>query len=270
MAKRRQKLVTATPGMKTPRIYRTEALIIKHFDYGEADRILTLYTPRLGKISAIAKGVRRPKSRMGGHLDLFTRSVLLLAQGRNLDIVTQAQALHYFTILHNDLLRSGYAHYIAELLDAFTPERLPNEALYRATLLALHRLGGRGAVNGVRPIWVVRAFEMRLLSLSGYQPQLHRCLSCGEAIMPQTNRFSVTLGGTLCPNCGPIDAAAPDISVPALKVLRNLQTNEEAVLGLQSVDDTVAHEVERCMHEYIEYRLEKRPKSIAVLEKLRG
>lgn len=248
--------------MRQPRRYTTEAIVIRHLDYGEADRILTLWTPGLGKIHAIVKGVRRPRSKSGGHLDLFTRGNLLLAQGRNLDLVTQAESLEYFTGLRLNLMRAGYAHYVCELLDAFVPDRQPNHALYRTHLTTLRRLEAGGSLLDVR------SFEMTLLDLSGYRPQLHTCLGCGVEIRPATNHFSVALGGVLCPDCQAEDSGAKPISVPALKLLRHLQTDPTRIVGLQSVDDRVTREVEHSLHEYIAYRLERKPKSLAVLEAL--
>jgi DNA repair protein RecO (recombination protein O) len=105
--------------MRRERLYRTEAIVIKRSDFFEADRLLTLYTPKLGKIRAIAKGVRKPTSRKSGHVELFTHSQLLIAKGRNLDIVTQAETVHAFRSLREDLLRTTYAFYGAELLDLF-------------------------------------------------------------------------------------------------------------------------------------------------------
>src|SRR5579864_2914277 len=97
--------------MRESRVYRTEAIVLKGYDYGEADRILTLLTPHLGKLSAIAKGVRRTKSRMSGHVDLFTRSSLLIARGRQLDIITQADTLENFRPVRSDLWRSSPRHF---------------------------------------------------------------------------------------------------------------------------------------------------------------
>src|SRR6266516_3377843 len=109
--------------MKAPRVYRTEAVVLKGYDYGEADRILTLLTPEHGKVRAIAKGVRRTKSRKAGHLDLFTRSNLLLAHGRELDVLTQAEALETFRPVRENLWLSTCAHYVSELVDSLTAEQ---------------------------------------------------------------------------------------------------------------------------------------------------
>ena len=248
--------------MSLPRRYTTEALVLRHMDYGEADRILTLYTLAQGKVHAIAKGIRRSRSRSSGHLDLFTRSTVLIARGRNLDIVSQAQSLEHFSGLRTDLVASGYAHYAAELLDSFAPDHLPNRELYALQLSTLRMLD-----SGASPIQV-RAFELVLLDISGYRPQLHACLSCGKPVVPEANQFSVAMGGILCADCRGQDPQAKDISVAALKLLRNLQTHPDKVIRLQSMERNVGREIERRLHEYIAYRLEKRLKSIDVLARI--
>jgi DNA repair protein RecO (recombination protein O) len=249
--------------MNQPRVYRTEAVVLKGYDYGEADRILTLYTPHQGKLRTIVKGVRRTKSRKAGHLDLFTRSNLLVARGRQLDIITQAETIEHFTAMRTDLRRSSQAHYVAELVDSFTAEGLANYPLYALMVQTLRRLASEQQLG-----LVVRSFELQLLGLTGYRPQLFRCLACDAEVRPQTNRFSSKMGGVLCPDCASADTAAPAISVNALKVLRNLQKNEASLLQIPELGDSVQSEVEKRMQEYIIYRLESRPRSLGVLERL--
>jgi DNA repair protein RecO (recombination protein O) len=251
--------------MRDARVYRTEAIVLKGYDYGEADRILTLLTPNAGKLRAIAKGVRRTKSRMSGHVDLFTRSTLLIARGRQLDIVTQAETLENFGPVRADLWRSSVCHYVAELADDFSAENLANYPLYALVVETLRRLSIASDVQ-----LVTRAFEMRMLAATGYRPQLHRCLQCDSVIEPQPNRFSWKMGGVLCPECSHADAAAAVISIPALKLMRNLQTNEAALMQLAGISPDIHREVERRLQEYITYRLESRPRSIAFLERLRA
>lgn len=250
--------------MTTPRIYRTEAIVLKSYDYGEADRILTLYTAQSGKLRAIAKGVRRTKSRKAGHVDLLTRTNLLVARGRNLDIITQAETIEHFRPMRDDLWRLSHGHYIAELLDGFSVEDLANYPIYALSVATLRRLAAAPDVD-----LVTRSFELQLLSLSGYRPQLHRCLGCDSAIEPVANVFSSKLGGVLCPACSSQDSAAPSISVPALKAMRNLQTNEAAMLTIGTLDVGVQGEIERRLQEYITYRLEARPRSAGFLDRLR-
>lgn len=248
-----------------PRTYRAEAVVLKGFDVGEADRILTLVTPTHGKVRAVAKGVRKTRSHMGGHVDLFMRCSLLLAHGRQLDIVTQAETLDTYGPLRTDLWRSSLAHYVAELVERFSVDEAPNAPMYALTTQTLAALAAED-----NPVMVVRAFEVRLLGIAGYRPQLYRCLHCESAIAPGANRFSVKLGGVLCPLCHCADGGAIGISNDALKLFRNLQTNEAAVLRLKSIPSGVAAELEQVLQAYLIYRLESRPRSIAVLHRLQA
>ncbi|MGI8825541.1 MAG: DNA repair protein RecO [Chloroflexota bacterium] len=247
-----------------PRVYRSEAVVLKARDYGEADRILTLYTPHAGKVHAIAKGVRRTKSRMAGHVDLFTRSTLLIAHGRQLDIITQADTVDNFREIRQSLERTSYCAYVAELIDGFSAEQLANYPLYALLVSTFRRLTITNNLDMV--VW---AFQINLLGVTGYRPQLHRCLSCDTLIEPRNNTFSAKLGGILCPACGTSDAGADIIDASALKVLRNLQTNEAAMLLVPTVPRHVVREIERHLHEYLQYRLESRPKSLNFLNRLR-
>ncbi|MGH2514803.1 MAG: DNA repair protein RecO, partial [Ktedonobacterales bacterium] len=113
------------------RVYSSEAIVLRRTDFGEADRILTLFTPSFGKVRAIAKGARRTTSRLAGHLEPFTRTQLLLATGRELDIVTQAEARERLDALREDLWHATGAWYIAELVDRFLEDADPHPRLYR-------------------------------------------------------------------------------------------------------------------------------------------
>src|SRR5215831_1935277 len=117
--------------MAHPRVYATEAVILRRIDFGEADRILTLFTPTYGKVRAVAKGVRRTTSRLAGHLEPFTRTQLLLATGRDLDIVTQAEARERLDALRDDVWHATGAWYVAELVDRFLEDADPHPRLYR-------------------------------------------------------------------------------------------------------------------------------------------
>ncbi|MBI3972353.1 MAG: DNA repair protein RecO [Chloroflexi bacterium] len=134
--------------MAVPRVYRTEAIVLRRQDFGEADRVLTLYSPRLGKFRAVAKGVRRPRSRLGGHVELFTHVNLLVAQGRNLDIVTQAETVRPYCRIRDDLWKTAYACYAAELVDRFIEERLENAPVFDLLQRALVYLDELGAGAG--------------------------------------------------------------------------------------------------------------------------
>lgn len=110
--------------------YKTSGIIIKKLNFGEADRILTIYTQRHGKIKAIAKGVRRSLSRKGGNLNLFNLVSLFLAEGKNLDIITEVELINSFERLRNDLKHLSSAFYLCELIEEFTRENQASAGIY--------------------------------------------------------------------------------------------------------------------------------------------
>lgn len=250
------------------RLYRVEAIVLKRTDHGEADRLLTLLTPDLGKMRAIAKGVRKPSSRKSGHVELFTHCALMLARGKANDVVTQADTIDSFIELRDNLDRVGYAYYIAELVDRFSEEATENRALYD---LFLNTLGWLG-IASTDPVLLARFFELRLLQFVGYRPQLFECIHCGKAVEPTENYFSAEAGGVIDPDCMQVQHHARDaqkISLSALKVLRYLQTRDwETVRGLRLTPDVMT-EVEALLQKYIVYHLERSLKSVDFLRELR-
>ncbi len=165
------------------RTYRTQAVILRRRDYADADRILTVYTPRLGKVELIAKGIRKTTSRKAGHLELFSHASLLVAQARTWDIVTEATTVESFLHLRADLDRIGWAGYACELVDAFGSAEDESEQLWEMLLFALRVLDSGEAQIDLFLRW----FELHLLSLVGFQPELFSCLACGDELQAVTN-----------------------------------------------------------------------------------
>lgn len=250
--------------MTTPRVYKTEAIVLKRTNVGEADKILTLYTPHLGRLSVAARGVRRPKSKLGGHLELFTHVSLMLARGRTLDTVSQAETVSSFLPLREDLWRSGMAYYVVELVHQFTPEHVEDYPLYRLLLDTLRQL-----CHTEEGELVLRYFELNLLKDIGYRPELHRCVDCGVELTPTANYFSATAGGVLCPQCRAVDSLTRPVSVNALKVMRFLLESDFATAVRLKLDDDLSAEVEGVMRQYIRYLLEREMKTVAWLDSLR-
>ncbi len=247
-----------------PRVYRTKGVVLKRIDLGEADKILILYTSSAGKLRAVAKGVRRPGSRLGGHVDDLAYADMLLARGRDLDVVTQSQTLETFRRMREELKRTSLAYYVSELVDSFTEERIENRPLFDLLVATLGLLAEQDDLSTV-----VRFFELHLLELVGYRPELSRCLSCRGEIRPETNYFDALRGGVLCPACGHHDVAAAALSLNGLKVLRHLQRLESSPEGGLRLDGSTRREVESAMRSYIEQLLERSLKSTAFLDRLR-
>src|SRR5438270_4715588 len=130
--------------MPRSRLYRTAAVILKRMDLGEADRIVTLFSRDEGKIRAVAKGVRRTTSRSAGHLEPFTLSDLLLAVGRELDVISQADTLESFRAVREDLNLASHAYYLAEVVDLLTEDRQENRAVFDTLVQSLRDLSQTG------------------------------------------------------------------------------------------------------------------------------
>jgi DNA repair protein RecO (recombination protein O) len=246
------------------RVYRTEAIVLKRSDFGEADRLLTFFTPYMGKLRAVAKGARKPGSRKAGHLELFSHTRLLLAQGRNLDIITQAETVEPHLPLREDLLRATYAYYVAELVDRFLGDEDENRPVFDLLLAAFSWLGRADDLA-----LAARFFELRLLTLVGYRPQLFQCVNCQTQIQPVINFFHPGEGGVLCPRCGEGRPETTALSLNALKVLRFLQTRDYDTCRLLHVRSPLHAELETVMLRYVTYLLERDLKSVDFLHHLR-
>lgn len=247
-----------------PRVYRTRGVVLRRIDLGEADKILTLYTANLGKLRAVAKGVRRPGSRLGGHLDDLSYADMLLAKGRDLDVITQSQTISSFRGMRDDLRRTTLGYYVAELVDGFTEERIENRPLFD---LLVHTLELLSEAKDLATS--VRFFELHLLDTVGYRPELARCLGCGKEILPEPNYFTAAGGGVLCPTCGRHDPSASPLSLDGLKVLRYLQRLPVSPPGGIRLDAATRRETESTMRSYLEHLLERSLRSTAFLDRLR-
>ena len=250
--------------MARDRTYRTEAIVLRRIDFSESDRLLTLYSREKGKVRAIAKGARKPQTRKSGHVELFMRTRFLIARGRNLDIITQAEMVEAYPELRDDLVRTTYASYAVELLDRFTPDEDKNLQLYDLLADALRWLAGTDKL-----LLVARFYELRLLNLAGYRPQLFQCVSCGERVEEQDQYFSAELGGLLCPGCEDADKRAQPISAAAVKVLRYLQTRPWDTVHKLRLRRDLHAELEAIMYYYLTYLLERNLKSADFLNRLR-
>lgn len=244
------------------RVYRTEGVVIRRSDFGEADRMLTLITPQ-GKRRVIAKGARKTTSRLAGHIELFTHATLLLAVGRTLDIVTQSVIRHSFDQLRGDLRRIGAAYYAAELIDRLIEEEDENRAAFDLLVATLSALDTTQA-----PDLALRWYELRLLGLLGYRPQLYHCANCQEQLTEESSHFSPVAGGALCPRCAPADRTALPMQLAAFKLLRFLQSQPAEAIERLTISPATRAEAEKLLRAYIRRILERDLKSVAFLEEI--
>jgi DNA repair protein RecO (recombination protein O) len=262
--------------LATSRNYQTQGIILKQTRLGESDKIVTIYTPEFGKVKAIAKGACHPKSKLGGNVEPLTHSLMLLAKGRNLDIITQSQTIDGFLALKSDLWRMACSLYLLELVDASTVEGGENRALFDLLLDILHQLSEPDANESA-----LRYFELHLLHHLGYRPQLRRCINCDSPLNPEVNFFSPSKGGLLCPRCNseenrrydqtgtmPRKVSLP-VSVEALKVLRLWQSCDYPTAMRVRVKPELSRELEQVLCDYIRCILQRELKSLTWLKGLR-
>ena len=248
------------------RSFRVSAVVLRHKDWGEADQMLTLYTRELGKVRAVAKGARKVTSRKAGHLQPFTQVTLQLARGRDLLIVTQAETVNAFLSLGADLMKTGYASYVIELLDRFTyDDDGGHPGTFKLLIETLDRLEKEGDA------WVaVRYYEMRLLDYVGFRPQLFECANCGAEILPEDQFFSFSAGGVICPRCGIGLPNLNKIAVEILKYLRHFQRSAYRDASRANPAPEVKRETETLMQGYFTYLLERQLNTPGFIKRVRS
>jgi len=280
-------------------LYKTEAVVLDRKDFGEADRLLTLYTPGLGKVRAIAKGARRTTSRLSGHIELFTHTYLFLASGRNLDIITQSQLIHSHERLREDLWRAALGFHVLELVNHFSEERLENPGLWEALLGVLRRLdGGESSVvsrqssvgyelavaeskaeyitdncrlttDDFTAELAVRFFEAELLDHTGYRPELRCCTLCREWLQPVENYFHAPSGGMLCPHCASGHSGLLPLAVESVKVLRLLQDGDYGLASRLRLVGGTLREMETTMRRHLSHVLERDLRAAHLVDEIR-
>ena len=252
--------------MPIKRLWSTDAIVLSRFDLGEADRVLTLITPHDGKLKAIAKGVRRPTSRLGGSVEPFAELRLQLAHGRTFDVVTQVSVGHAWLALRASLESTAPAWYLAELADRSLEERHAAEPIYLLLKRAYELLDA-----GMDPGRVARWFEMRLTDELGMRPEVDRCVECDRMLEPgDTFRWVPPLGGVLCQREPGPPADRAGLSLDALKLLKAYQRLDIAAIAALRVPVLTEREVEAAMRDFVRISLERDARSLPFLDLVRA
>lgn len=242
------------------RLFRTEAIVLGRLDYGEADRILVVFTPAMGKLDVIAKGARKTQSKLGPSLDLFACVHLDLAKGRELDVVRSVVRVRRFDRLRGDLEAFAHASYFAELVRAFTQPREEHPELYSLLLNSLVLLN-----DGIDLWMLTRHFELALFANLGYRPELFECVNCHRPIQAEENAFSAAMGGLLCPDCRSEDPSAIPMSVNAQKYLRILERDGLGVAARFTPSEQERMEIQHVTGHYVRHIAEREFQSLRVL-----
>ena len=236
--------------------------MLRKLDYGEADRIFTLLTRTHGKVGAIAKGVRRPESKLGPSLELFGHVDVLLAKGRGeLDVVAQVERVPGYRI-QGDVERMAHAALIAELAERVCEDRHPLDGVYELAVMALDELA-----RETDPRRASAYFLTAALDLLGYAPQLASCASCDKPLAAKPAAFSAEAGGFLCDRCAL--PAMPLVPLAAIKVLRLMAAGDLETYRRLKLEPSLMASIEGVLTAQLEHHLDRRLKSLAFLNQLR-
>ena len=238
------------------RTYKVNAIVLRRANVGETDKILTLYSRERGKLSAIAKGARKPVSRIAGAAEMLTFGKFALAVGRNLDVVTQVDVRESFPDIRRDIRKVAHATYLLELADQLTQEHEPTPDLFDLLLSALYVLQ-----NGGNAEVLSRGFEVKAMDLLGYRPHVDACVRCGRPPSGREVRLSPSAGGVICGECGHLPDDAINVSRAVVVAIRRFLESEPPDWQSLRFARGVGAQLDNVMKWYVRYRTEREVRS---------
>ena len=247
-------------------LYKTEGIVLKSTEYEEADKIVTIYTKNYGKITAIAKGVRKTKSKFGSSLEILTYSMFLFYKGRNIDIVSQVEILESFFTASKEVIKFAFAANCVEIVNKLTEEREINIGLFNLLKETLHCLRKTND-----PKLLTLSFKWQTMSLLGYRPALSQCCRCNKSVKDQKEMcFNIREGGLVCNNCIAEDKVeCINVSLYFVKLLRKILITHLSTISNATIPDTKMKELEKITNIYVSYHSEKSFKTDEFLKSLK-
>src|SRR3990172_7991107 len=242
-------------------LYKIEGIVLRRRSFGEADRLVTVLTRDRGKLTVLAKGARRPRSRLGGRLEPPTRFRALVAEGRTLDVISQVDVIDAHPQLRTGLERMGLTNIALEMADRALADRHPHPDVYGllTEVLALLNAG----VGELAPVW----FAARLLVLTGHRPSVDQCLVCGRRIRGPAG-WSAVLGGCVDSGCRGRDPHAMPLSSGAVALLRFLLDARPPAVRRVHPGPPCKTELGRALRVYAEVTWDTRLRAPAVVSRL--
>lgn len=244
-------------------IQKTEGILLRRQDLRETSLILTFYTRDFGKIKGIVRGVRGSRAQCGGgSLQIFALDEIVFYERKANDIYTISQydLLEFFGPVRASLEKLSYANYIIELLDSVTSLGDKNEEVFELLLNSLKLMGGDSSARRV-----ARIFEIKLLHLLGFMPNLDGCSECGQACNAETV-FGLREGALLCKKCSKVSNSAISILPGTVKFIEHIRTMPFEKVARIKVSATVGKELENILRKFLDYHIERRLKTLEFLK----
>ena len=240
-------------------LYKEQGVVLRATKLGEADKIVTVMTQGAGKVRVVAKGVRKTTSRFGARVEPLTHVSLMVYRGRGaLDTLSQAEIVSSFRPIREDLGLFAAGEAMVEIVDRISEDHERNVRLFLLLLAGLRALEARPA----DPELVAQSFLLKVLSLSGFHPNLLACAVCGDGAPVA---FSSPQGGAVCGSCG--DRDSEPVPAQALAFLDALGAADLVAAGAMTVDPTLRRTARALLYAFAEYHLERRMKSLPLLSR---
>ncbi len=251
---------------RRPLTYTTDGVVVRVMDLGEADRIITLLTPIHGLIRGVAKAARKPGSKLGGHLDLLRHVSVSVRETRTLHGLSQVTTINGFRGLRDDLDRFSRASYISEMAERFSVEGGANQPLFRLLVQVLGLLE-----KTVNPEMLIHFFELRLLQLSGFAPELSRCVETGDDLEPGNHLYSPHRGGLVNSESRPVgESALLPASLNTIKLLRFLSRTDAEQADRMKVGEQENRQLSRILRAQVHHVLDRGLRSEAFMDEVRS
>ena len=246
-------------------LVKTEGIVIRNRDYGEGNKIITIFSLELGKIAMMARGAKKPKSRLSSSSQLFTYGSYLIHKGtgaNSMGSLSQGEIIESFRDLRQDLAKTAYASYFVELLDKLIEDGERSPSLFRLLHKALQYVN-----EGKDAEIIARLYEIKLLSISGYRPELDKCVHCSG--IDEIHSFSVMEGGFICNRCLTFDPRHTVLQPAVIKILRLLYHVDIERIGNINVKKETKDQICRLLWSFMDHHTPLRLKSRSFIEQMK-
>jgi len=245
-------------------IQKTEAIVLRKWDFRETSLIVDFFTRDFGKISGLLKGVRSDPRKFASTLELFSHNdiIFYMKDTSSLHLVSSADIKDNFSPLRQDIAKVGIGSFMMELLSAVMPVEDRNEDVFRLSLTCLNEL-----TRSINPDRISTIFKIKMLALSGFKPHFDSCLACQDKVIGQS-KFSVSLGGLLCQRCFQKDPAARVVFRGTIASILYIEKNDFLANLNLGMNPQIKRELDMILNAFLNFHLEKELKSQKVLNKM--
>jgi DNA repair protein RecO (recombination protein O) len=242
--------------------YKMQAINLKSYNLAESDKIIVMYSKEHGIVRCVAKGIKKPTSKLGGRMQSLMANKLLMASGKKLDIVCQAELIDSFKEIRSDINKLSYAIYCAELINNFGLENDTNSSqIYDLFFECLKNIALSPGVEDV--LWTVIRFKMRFMKQLGYAVELNHCVRCNDKISENAFFFCAESGGVVCNNCKNDGYKLDDLDSNIIRIMKDAVNFDFPEFAVNKITLGYCFDL---LKQYVSLRSHKKLKSSELIE----